>query len=190
MEEIESLIKIMQEKRRINQCELERLDTPSNEHKELMKELQDLKRERDLCKEKIIKHLGIIMGHRHSIYKFSQSSKDISGLPVPHDYAQDMTRMFTDVIEFLNNIGDTYKAFTDVKKNDVDLSQLTCNVKTCVQTVENELYQVKHNVVQLETLKENVAILQQCITDINDAIEDESTSTISGESTDSGTTIK
>lgn len=190
MEEIERFIKIVRQKRLINQRELERLDTPSNEHKELMKELQQLKRERESCKEKIIKHLGIITKHRYSIHKFVQSSKDISGLPVPHDYAQDMTKMFTDAIEFLNNIGDTYKAFTNVKKNDVDLSQLTHNVGTCVQTIGNELYQIKHDIAQLETLKENIAVLQQCSIDTNDTIDDESILTISGESTDSGTTIK
>lgn len=43
MEEIERFIKIVRQKRLINQRELERLDEPSNEHKELMKTLQDLK---------------------------------------------------------------------------------------------------------------------------------------------------
>lgn len=36
--------------------------------------------------------------------------------------------MFTDAIEFLNNIGDTYKAFTNVKENNMDILQLTHNV--------------------------------------------------------------
>lgn len=36
--------------------------------------------------------------------------------------------MFTDAIEFLNNIGDTYKAFTNVKENNMDILQLTDNV--------------------------------------------------------------
>lgn len=126
MEDIERFIKIMQQKRLVNQRELERLDEPSDEHKKLMKELQDLKStyfiifnisleiivflriiytevfvislrciniklftgERQLSKENIIKYLGIITGHKHSIYKLVQSSKNISGLPVPHDYAQ------------------------------------------------------------------------------------------------------
>ncbi|XP_070172194.1 uncharacterized protein [Polyergus mexicanus] len=191
MEDIERFIKVVQQKRLINQRELEHLDVPSDEHKKLMKELQDLKRERELCKENIIKHLGIITGHKHSIHKLVQSSKDISGLPVPHNYAQDLTIMFTDAIEFLNNIGDTYKAFTNVKENNMDILQLTHNVGTCVKTVENELYQIKHNIAQLETLKENIAVLQQCIIDTSDNIDDESmTLTNSGESTDSGTTIK
>jgi len=43
MEDIERFIKIMQQKRLVNQRELERLDEPSDEHKKLMKELQDLK---------------------------------------------------------------------------------------------------------------------------------------------------
>ncbi|XP_025262107.1 uncharacterized protein LOC105259405 [Camponotus floridanus] len=185
MEDIERFIKIMQQKRLVNQRELERLDEPSDEHKKLMKELQDLKRERQLSKENIIKHLGIITGHKHSIYKLVQSSKNISGLPVPHDYAQDLTVMFTDAIEFLNNIGDTYKAFTNVKENNMDILQLTHNVETCVKSVEDELYQIKHNIAQLETLKENIAELQQCIIDTND----KSMTLISDESTDSGTTI-
>lgn len=190
MEEIERFIKIVRQKRLINQRELERLDEPSNEHKELMKTLQDLKRERELSTEKIIKHLGIITRHRHSIHKFVQSSKDISGLPVPHDYAQDMTKMFTDAIEFLNNIGDTHKAFINVKENNVDLSQLTHNMGTCVQSIGNELYQIKHDIAQLETLKENIAILQQCSIDTNDTIDDESTLTINNESTDNDAIIK
>ncbi|KAL6434458.1 hypothetical protein ACFW04_006099 [Cataglyphis niger] len=168
MEDIERFIKIMQQKRLINQRELAHLDVPSDEHKKLMKELQDLKRERELCKENITKHLSIITGHKHSIHKLVQSSKNISGLPVPHDYAQDLTIMFTDAIEFLNNIGDTYKAFTNVKENNMDILQLTDNVGTCVKTVENELYQIKHNIAQLETLKENIAVLQQCIIDTSD----------------------
>ncbi|CAL1680540.1 unnamed protein product [Lasius platythorax] len=191
MEDIERFIKIVQQKRLLNQRELKRLDAPSDEHEELMKKLRDLKREREVCKENIVKHLGIITGHRHSIHKFVQSSKDISGLPVPHNYAQDMRIMFTDAIEFMNNIGDTYKAFTNVKENNMDILQLTHNVGTCVQTVGNELYQIKHNIAQLETLKENIAVLQQCIINTSDSIDDESlTLTISGESTDSGTTIK
>ena len=191
MEDIERFIKIVQQKRLLNQRELKRLDAPSDEHEELMKKLRDLKREREVCKENIVKHLGIITGHKHSIHKFVQSSKDISGLPVPHNYAQDMRIMFTDAIEFMNNIGDTYKAFTNVKENNMDILQLTHNVGTCVQTVGNELYQIKHNIAQLETLKENIAVLQQCIINTSDSIDDESlTLTISGESTDSGTTIK
>lgn len=43
MEDIERFIKIMQQKRFIYQRELKRLDEPSDEHKKLMKELQDLK---------------------------------------------------------------------------------------------------------------------------------------------------
>lgn len=43
MEDIERFIKIMQQKRLIYQRELEHLDEPSDEHKKLMKELQDLK---------------------------------------------------------------------------------------------------------------------------------------------------
>lgn len=193
MEDIERFIKIVQQKRLVNQRELECLDVPSDEHKKLMKELQDLKRERELCKENTIKHLGIITGHRHSIHKLVQSSKDISGLPVPHDYAQDLTTMFTDSIEFLNNIGDTYKAFTNVKENNMDILQLPHNVGTCVKTVENELYQIKHNIAQLETVKENIAVLQQCIIDTSDNIDvsDENmTLIISGESMDNGTIIK
>lgn len=41
---------------------------------------------------------------------------------------RDLTVMFTDAIEFLNNIGDTYKAFTNVKENNMDILQLTHNV--------------------------------------------------------------
>lgn len=49
MEDIERFIKIMQQKRLINQRELEHLDVPSDEHKKLMKELQDLKSRCILC---------------------------------------------------------------------------------------------------------------------------------------------
>ncbi|XP_072767193.1 uncharacterized protein [Anoplolepis gracilipes] len=191
MEDIERFIKIVQQKRLVNQCELERLDVPSDEHKKLVKELQNLKRERELMKENIIKHLAVITGHRHSIHKLVQSSNDISGLPVSHDYAQDLTVMFTDTIEFLNNIGDTYKTFTNVKDHNMDILQLTNTVETCIKTVGNELYQIKHNISQLETLKDNIAVLQQCMIDTSDNIDGESTTlTFSGESTDSGTTIK
>jgi len=45
MEDIERFIKVRQQKRLANQRELERLDTESNEHRKLMKELRDLKSE-------------------------------------------------------------------------------------------------------------------------------------------------
>jgi len=43
-----------------------------------------------------------------------------------------MTTMFVDAIEFLNNIGDIHKAFTNVKENDVDplkLIQAVVNIR-------------------------------------------------------------
>ena len=43
MNDIERFIRVMQEKRLANQCELERLDEEPSEHKELMKELRDLR---------------------------------------------------------------------------------------------------------------------------------------------------
>lgn len=43
MEDIERFIKIVQQKRLLNQRELKRLDAPSDEHEKLMKKLRDLK---------------------------------------------------------------------------------------------------------------------------------------------------
>jgi len=43
MDDIERFIKIVQQKRQADQCELEHLDVDSNEHKTLMKKLQNLK---------------------------------------------------------------------------------------------------------------------------------------------------
>jgi len=43
MDDIERFIKIVQQKRQVDQCELEHLDIESDEHKILMKKLQNLK---------------------------------------------------------------------------------------------------------------------------------------------------
>jgi len=39
-----------------------------------------------------------------------------------------MTTMFTDAIEFLNNIGDIHKALTNIKENNVNPSKLIQDV--------------------------------------------------------------
>ncbi|XP_011697462.1 PREDICTED: uncharacterized protein LOC105455667 [Wasmannia auropunctata] len=188
MEDIERFIKVAQQKRFVDQRELERLDVEPIEHRKLMKELQDLRGEREQCKENITKHLNMITSHKHSIHKIVHSTNDISGLPVPHDYAQDMTTMFSDAINFLNNIGDIREALT--KENNVDPSTLIQAVTTCAEAVGSKLYQTKCSITQLETLKDNIAVLQQYILDNSDNIEDESiNSTINGESMDSGSTI-
>lgn len=190
MEDIERFIKVVQQKRLTNQRKLERLDVESDEHRKIMKELRDLRREGEQCKENITKHLNTITSHKHSIHKIVHSTQDISGLPVPHDYAQDMTTMFTDAIEFLNNVGDIHKALTNVKENNVDPSKLIQAVTTCTEDVGNKLYQTKRSIAQLETLKENITTLQQYILD-SSTIEEESINltTIHGESTDSISTI-
>lgn len=187
MEDIERYIKVVQQKRLANQRELDRLDEDPPEHRKLMKELQDLRREREQCKENITKHLNTITSHKHFIHKIIHSTNDISGLPVPHDYAQDMMTMFTDAIEFLNN-GDFHKVLT--KENNMDPAKLVQAVTTCTEAVGNKLYQTKHSIAQLETLKENIAALQQHILNNSD-IEDETINltNITGESTDSGSTI-
>ncbi|XP_012534848.1 uncharacterized protein LOC105835817 [Monomorium pharaonis] len=191
MEDIERFIKVVQQKRLASQRELERLDTESDEHKEMMKELRDLRRKREQCKENITKHLNTITSHKHSIHKIVHSTQhSISGLPVPHNYAQDMTTMFVDAIKFLNNVGDIHKTLTNVKENNVEPSKLIQAVTTCTETVENKLYQTKRSIAQLETLKENIAVLQQHILNNSNNTEDGSINlTINGESTDSGSTI-
>lgn len=46
---------------------------------------------RERCKESITKHLNLITAHKHSVHKIIHSAEDVSGLPVPHDYAQYVT---------------------------------------------------------------------------------------------------
>ncbi|KYN35342.1 hypothetical protein ALC56_10517 [Trachymyrmex septentrionalis] len=167
MDDIERFIKVIQQKRLANQRELEHLDEEPSEHKELMKELRDLRRETEQCKENITKHLNMITSHKHSVHKIVHSTSNISGLPVSHDYAQDMTTMFTDAIEFLNNIGDIHKALANVKENNVDPSKLIQDVTMCIEVVENKLYQTKCSIAQLETLKENVVVLQHLLNSSN-----------------------
>ena len=114
MKDIEDFIKIVQQKRLADQHKLEHLDVDCRE-KKLMKELRDLRStpfsvidfclyyfsapshnyvinlfidERERLKENITKHLNMIAAHKHSIHKIVHSSKHISGLPVPHNYAQ------------------------------------------------------------------------------------------------------
>jgi len=41
----------------------------------------------------------------------------------------------------------------------------------CTEAIGNKLYQTKCSIAQLETLKENIAALQQHILDNNDTIE-------------------
>ncbi|KYN16749.1 hypothetical protein ALC57_10946 [Trachymyrmex cornetzi] len=167
MDDIERFIRVIQQKRLANQCELERLDEEPSEHRELMKELQNLRRETEQCKENITKHLNMITSHKHSVHKIVHSTSNISGLPVSHDYAQDMTTMFTDAIEFLNNVGDIHKALTNVKENNVDPSKLIQDVTMCTEIVENKLYQIKCSIAQLETLKENTVVLQHLLNSSN-----------------------
>ncbi|XP_018367387.1 PREDICTED: uncharacterized protein LOC108763936 isoform X2 [Trachymyrmex cornetzi] len=190
MDDIERFIRVIQQKRLANQCELERLDEEPSEHRELMKELQNLRRETEQCKENITKHLNMITSHKHSVHKIVHSTSNISGLPVSHDYAQDMTTMFTDAIEFLNNVGDIHKALTNVKENNVDPSKLIQDVTMCTEIVENKLYQIKCSIAQLETLKENTVVLQHLLNSSNN-IEDGNIdlTNINNESMDSGSTI-
>ncbi|XP_011640695.1 uncharacterized protein LOC105429428 [Pogonomyrmex barbatus] len=190
MEDIERFIKLIQQKRLANQRELERLDAEPDEHKKLMKELRDLRGQRIQCKENITKHLNMITSHKHSVHKIVHSSKDISGLPVPHDCAQDVKTMFTDAIEFLNNMGDTYKIL-NAKENNINPLKLIQAVITCTEDVGKALYQTKCSIAQLETLKENIAVLQQHVLDSSDNTEvfESINLTNNGESTDSGSTI-
>ncbi|KAL6266224.1 hypothetical protein P5V15_003084 [Pogonomyrmex californicus] len=190
MEDIENFIKLIQQKRLANQRELERLDAEPDEHKKLMKELRDLRGQRIQCKENITKYLNTITSHKHSVHKIVHSSKDISGLPVPHDCAQDVKTMFTDAIEFLNNMGDTYKIL-NAKENNINPLKLIQAVTTCTEDVGKALYQTKCSIAQLETLKENIAVLQQHILDSSDNTEvfESINLTNNGESTDSGSTI-
>lgn len=119
MEDIESFVKVLRQKRLANQRELDRLDVETDEHMKMIRELQDLRSkplldyfqwklivplhenrrsymnnvplfvgERKECIENITKHLITITSHKHSIHKIVHSAKDVSGLPVPHDYAQ------------------------------------------------------------------------------------------------------
>ncbi|XP_011065414.1 PREDICTED: uncharacterized protein LOC105152696 isoform X2 [Acromyrmex echinatior] len=190
MDDIERFIRVMQQKRLANQLELECLDKEPSEHKELMKELRDLRRETEQCKENITKHLNMITSHKHSVHKIVHSTSNISGLPVSHDYARNMTTMFIDAIEFLNNIGDIHKALTNVKENNVDPSKLIQDVTMCTEVIENKLYQTKCSIAQLETLKENIVVLQHLLDNSNN-IEDGNIDliNINNESTDSSSTI-
>ncbi|XP_018046652.1 PREDICTED: uncharacterized protein LOC108686083 [Atta colombica] len=141
MNDIERFIRVMQEKRLANQRELECLDEESSEHKELMKELRDLRRETEQCKENITKHLNMITSHKHSVHKIVHSTSNISGLPVSHDYAQ--------------------------YKNNVNPSKLIQDVTMCTEVIENKLYQTKCSIAQLETLKENIVVLQHLLDSSN-----------------------
>ncbi|KYN01176.1 hypothetical protein ALC62_08018 [Cyphomyrmex costatus] len=163
MEDIERFIRVVQQKRCADHRELEHLDVEPSEHRKLIKELQDLRREREQCKENVTKHLNMITSHKHSIHKIIHSTNNISGLPVSHDYAQDMTTMFIDAIEFLNNIGDIHKALTNVKENNVDPLKLIQDVTMCTEVVGNKLYQTKCSIAQLETLKENIVALKHLL---------------------------
>lgn len=60
-----------------------------------------------------------------------------------------MTKMFTDAIEFLNNIGDTHKAFINVKENNVDLSQLTHNMVNIKLFIHEHKIYLKENIFRL-----------------------------------------
>ncbi|KAH0948404.1 hypothetical protein HN011_002795 [Eciton burchellii] len=191
MDDIERFIKIVQQKRQADQRELEHLDVDSDEHKTLMKKLRNLKKEREQCKENITKHLNMITAHKHSIHKIIHSAKDISGLPVPHDYAQDMKTMFTDTIEFLNNIENTCKVLSNVKENNTDPLELIQAVTTCTKAAGNSLYQTKCSITQLEMLKEDITVLQQHILNNSNSIDDENVSlTFSNGSMDSESTLK
>lgn len=97
--------------------------------------------------ENIIKDLNTITAHKHTIHKVVQSSKDISGLPISHDYAQydknllssfsffnvlynfnlisffrDLKTLFIDAISFLNNIGDTNRKLDNIQGNSIEPS--------------------------------------------------------------------
>ncbi|XP_077269961.1 uncharacterized protein LOC143901463 [Temnothorax americanus] len=186
MEDVEHFIKVMQQKRLAKQRELDRLDTETSEYDKLLKELQDLRKDREQCKENIAKHFSTITSHKHSIQKMVNSTKDVSGLPVPHDFAENVATMFTDAIQLLNNVGDLHKALTNDKEDNVDPLKLIQAVTTCTEAVGNKLYQTRCSIAQLETLKENVVALQEYILDNSDNIEDESTSsTVNGDSMDS-----
>ncbi|XP_011875457.1 PREDICTED: uncharacterized protein LOC105566227 [Vollenhovia emeryi] len=192
MEDIELFIKVVQQKRLANQHELDRLDAEPKEHKKFMKELRGLQKEREQCKKNIAKHLGTITSQKHSIHKIVHSTKDVSGLPVPHDYAQDMKTMFVDATEFLNKADGIHKAFANVKENNVDPLSLIRDVTTCTETVENKLYQTKCSIAQLETLKGNIAALQQHILNSSNSTNDENVSLdiFNGDSMDSESTIE
>ncbi|XP_067205126.1 uncharacterized protein [Linepithema humile] len=204
MENIESFIKIMQQKRLAAQHELDRLDEEHSKENKLMKKLRDLRSmsflatnfslycysaqdnhyvfnvelfidEREHIKENITKHLNTMTAHKHSIHKIIHSSKDISGLPVSHDCAQDVKTMFIDGIEFLNNIGETCKTLNNAEENNVDSSKLIEAVTTCTESVESELYQTRCSIAQLDTLKDNTALLQEHISEnsVNSVNSDE-----------------
>ncbi|XP_012216413.1 uncharacterized protein [Linepithema humile] len=175
MENIESFIKIMQQKRLAAQHELDRLDEEHSKENKLMKKLRDLRNEREHIKENITKHLNTMTAHKHSIHKIIHSSKDISGLPVSHDCAQDVKTMFIDGIEFLNNIGETCKTLNNAEENNVDSSKLIEAVTTCTESVESELYQTRCSIAQLDTLKDNTALLQEHISEnsVNSVNSDE-----------------
>ncbi|RLU27618.1 hypothetical protein DMN91_001422 [Ooceraea biroi] len=190
MDDIERFIKTLQRRRQADQCKLEHLDVASDEHRKLMKKVRDLSKKIEQRKENITKHLNMITAHKHSIHKIIHSANDISGLPVPHDYAQDMRTMFTDVIDFLNNGGDTCKALGDVKENNMDPVELIQAVTTCTEAAGKQLYQTKCSITQLEMLKEDIAVLQQHILNNSDTVEDASISlSFSNGSTDSGSTL-
>ncbi|XP_014470108.1 PREDICTED: uncharacterized protein LOC106742037 [Dinoponera quadriceps] len=192
MEDIERCIRISQQKRLLNQRKLQSLDKEPNEHTEMLKQLQELQRNTQQCKENITKHLNMIRTHKHTIYKIVHSSEHISGLPVPHNNAQDVKTMFAEAIHFLNNIGDTYETLNNVKKKDIDPSELVEAVTMCTQAVGNELYQTRCRIAQLETLKDNISVLQQHILNSSCSNNSDETMglTMSGESTDSASTIK
>ncbi|KYQ58595.1 hypothetical protein ALC60_02240 [Trachymyrmex zeteki] len=167
MEDIERFIKVVQQKRFANHRKLECFDVEPNEHRKLIKELRDLRKEREQCKENITKHLNMITSHKHSVHKIVHSTSNISGLPVSHDYAQNMTTMFIEAIEFLNNVGDIHKALNNVKENNVEPSKLIQDVTMCTEVVGNKLYQTKCSIAQLETLKENIVMLQHLLDSSN-----------------------
>jgi hypothetical protein len=62
------------------------------------------------------------------MYKLFIFPPEISGrgfITIKLSYCfRDMTTMFIDAIEFLNNVGDIHKALTNVKENNVDPSKL------------------------------------------------------------------
>ncbi|XP_032676940.1 uncharacterized protein LOC116846777 [Odontomachus brunneus] len=192
MEDIEHFIKISQQKRLLNQHKLKELDNEPDDHKKLIKELRDLQKETQQSKENITKHLNMITAHKHIIHKIVHSSEHISGLPVPHNNAQDVRTMFAEAINFLNNIGDTYETLNNVKEKDVNSSELIEAVTTCTGAIGSELYQTRCCIAQLEALKENISVFEQYI--LGDSSRNNSDEimdcTAHGESTDSGSTIK
>ncbi|KAL0122926.1 hypothetical protein PUN28_007530 [Cardiocondyla obscurior] len=168
MEDVEHYINIVQQKTLANQHKLAHIDKEINEFQLLVKESEDLRRKREQYIENIAKHLRTITSYKHSIHKCVHSTNVISGLPVPHHYASDVTVMFTDMIKFLNKVGVIYKALINNESN-TDSLTLIHSLKKCVEAIASNLYQTKCSITQLEALKENIIALKQMLDSFDNA---------------------